>query len=214
MKFIKNQLHVFSAAAVAGMASSTMMKGINGSGPVHFPELALDGLLTGVNFTAYPIAVKVVTSVCPHLKKQSEDPRGSKIPLYLTAGTLSACITVSGRSLIEYNRSLLRNEKYKCNFLKDFILQTPASIGFAAGKDVYLSNIPKMDCSLAEWARESGATHAGSLSSKILQYPVANLLNGVTFQQQLDGFISTLLPFQITSDAFKRALPVLSCIGG
>ena len=212
MKFIKDQLHVFTAASVAGMASSTMMKGITGSGPVNLPDLALDGAITGVNFTAYPIAVKLVTSAFPYLAKENEDPKGSKIPVYLTAGTVAAGITVAGRSLFEYQRAALKKEKFKCNFMKDCALQVPASIGFAWGKDIYLNNVPSAQCSFTDWIRESCVTHAGVLGSKILQFPVAQLLNGVTLQQHIHGFTSSLLPVQITSDAFKRALPVFSCI--
>jgi len=172
-------------------------------------------LMTGTGFIAYPVAVEILKNKCQKFRKILEDPKASKIPIYVTAGALGAAICTATNyplSVCQANNGVPADKKKKVNLkgaLSFYVDQIGSSIGFAATMGTLAPKIPVPNNSLLAAARNHALVNISNIGGKVLSYPIHRIRHGSTLCGMVGGYLKNMGGVVITGDAtdhFKRVL--------
>lgn len=212
-KFVKSMAKTYIAATAGTMVSSAAMRGLRGAAtPYSFKSELLGGMQVGTAFIAYDVACNLAARYCPQFKKEMEDPNGCKVKVYVVGGTGAAVIlSLVNTTLGKIQESLTTKGVKFCprDYLRNFIVNVPANIGFAATMGALQPIVPVPRNSLAKYARDNLVLNAANIGSMIAQWPVLFIREKASLPAMLAAYPKGILGMMIGNDFTARFSDVL-----
>ena len=222
--FYKSQLRTYLGATLADMATGVVMNGLNPQrSPINWGSALLNGLQTGTNFVAYPIAVNILeknSKAYKELQKEFKDPKKStfmvKSKIYvINALTASALITTVNyplskvKEMFEHKTDKKTKPTEIVNFYVDNILP---NIGYPLVANTLSAKIPDSKNSLKKYLRATYINLAASFGGTVFNLPVSVLCHHVPAHQSILGFRGAITPIILTQDFCAHFSNVFKCI--
>jgi hypothetical protein len=211
------QLQTFISATLGSVVSQALFRGVNGTPtPLDFTDALLEGTKVGTSFIAYPVAVELLKRRCPAFKKTAEDPKASKIPVYVEGGALGAAIVTAVHYPVNVVLGQYRSKDGKApgfslkNAAGFYIDQIGSSIGFAATMGNLAPKVPTSTNSLLSWARQNALVNISNVGGKILSWPAHALRHGTSLAAQVGGYLKIIPVIVATGDATNHFKGVLA----
>lgn len=222
--FYKNQLQTYIGATLADMATGVFMNGLSGQGTqINWGNALLNGLQTGTNFVAYPIAVDILersSKSYKELKSDFDDPKKStfsvKTKVYLTNALVTSALITTVNFPLSKVQEAFQGKKEKTNipnelvnFYANGIL---GNIGYPLVANTLSAKIPESKNSLKSYLRATYINLAGSFGGTVFNLPLSVLRDHIPASKSILGFRDAIVPIVCTQDFLSHFYGVLQCI--
>ena len=210
--FTKDIIQTFCAATLGSATSTLIQRGTCGAqGAADFVDLALGGFQTGVDFIAYPIALKMLGAASPTFKKNMEDPKGKKYVTWIIGGATTALLGSILKYPLAKAQQARKGEKvHYCvkEIFSNAVDSLGGSIGFPATNDSLAPHLPKQNTAFGKWAQDHIHVHLSNLGATLLSFPISRIRYGAKISDALCGWAHGILGTMYTNDAtgFYKAL--------
>ena len=203
--FVKDTIQTFCAATLGSMTSALLTRGTAGaSGAADLVNLALDGLQTGVDFVAYPIALNLIGKVSVPFKKNMENPKGKQYITWVVGGAATAVLGTLMKYPIQKVQEARKGGKVTIcpkEILSNSIDSLGGSIGFPTTNGLISPLFPAQKGAFAQWAQGHLIVHLSNLGATLMGFPIAHLRHGAKLGDAICGWKNGIPGTMYTNDA-------------
>lgn len=109
-KFFKEMMNTYVTTIAADVFANAVIRGLSSNTtPMDFTDSLLKGFQTATSFVAYPIATRLLNTISETYRRNFEDPKGSKVFVYVAGGLVAAGIVTAVNFPIETLRKNRQN---------------------------------------------------------------------------------------------------------
>lgn len=219
--FYKEQLKTFLSAALASMSTEVVLNGVAGTGKqIDWLNATFNGLQTGTDFVAYPIATNLLekySSSYAALSKDFNDPKKTNLKISAKYYTTNALAAAALLTAVKYPLYLLQDnandgQGFETNVTDFYANQVLPNIGYPVVANNLTRALPPSKNSLHNYLRNSFINLGGCFGGSFANLPLSTIRDKIPLSQTLSDFVKSIGPTICVQDFTNHFSSVLKSI--